>query len=167
MKFSRLIQSLCFAVGLFSASAQASLIGDTINASGLWLGPASATIGAGTEFNFAGNYALFDFGASTLTITNNAAGSLSWSDFQYFTFSGFDDTITGLSIASNSGFSGHPLSGFSFTDHSITLHWGIGQASAGAQLVFNIQTASVPEPESLLLVGIGLLAAFGLRRRTA
>jgi hypothetical protein len=162
MKFSRLIQTLCLAVGLFSASAQASLVGDTINASGNFLAPASATIGVGAEFNFANGYVLFDFGASTLTI-KNTIGNLSWGDFGYYTFSGFDDTITGLSIASNNGFAGDPLSSFSFNAHSITLHWGNGSATPNAQLVFNIN--AVPEPESLLLVGTALLAALGLRRR--
>lgn len=157
---------------VLAGQAAASLIGDTITASGLALSPSTATIGAGPEFNFVG-LECFDFDASTLTIglCPGKSGGHAWGDFGFFTFSGFDTEITGLTLASNTGYTGDPLSGFSFTSSSITLHWGVGsRTSEDAQLVFNITTASVPEPGTTGLAGLavalaGLAAARRYRKR--
>lgn len=161
MKVESIFRSFFLALALFSGTANATLIGDTITASGFGLSPAPATpvtIGADPEFTFA-DLEAFDFGDSTLTIrpVHDQGPAHGWADFGYFVFSGFDHTITSLSLASNTGYFGGPISNFSFTSDSITLHWGAGGRYSEAQLVFNIETAAVPEPASILLLCLGLV----------
>lgn len=168
MKRKRIAQATALAATLLSATANATLIGDTITATGLSLTPATATVGAGPEFVFFDGAIAFDFDASTLTISNPVPGRANWGDFGDYVFGGFDEIITGLSIASNTGFSGAPLSNFSFTANSITVSWGDGSATGQAQLVFDIQTqaaAQVPEPDTLFLAGLGVSALAIWRRR--
>lgn len=138
------------------APAHAGLTGETINASGTFLGPSSATVGSGIEFIGIHNYLNFDFADDTLTITDtNLVG---WSGFGNYVFSGFLSNITGFSIASNTGFTGRIIDNYSFDAHSITLDMSTGGRSVGSVLVFNIRSTPVPEPSTLALLGLGLVA---------
>ena len=160
---------------------QASLMGSQITVTGtfaftMWPS-ATTTIEEGVEYQFVG-IEQFDFDTDTLTITNPTKNNRAWGHFYYFVFTGFDEEITGLSILSNTGFSGDPLSDYSFTENSITLHWGNGYATPFAALIFQINTAAdfafttrsiaIPEPAPLLLIGTSLaILAVRIRRRKA
>jgi hypothetical protein len=151
-----------------SGVANATLIGDTITATGIDLSPSSATIGDGVEFVGLGSYINFDFGASTLTISPIFTGVLNWGGYGNYVFSDFDETITGVTIASNTGFNGEIVDSFSFDADSITLDMTAGRSSSvPSVLVFNIatQTAPVPEPATMLLFGTGLASLVGARLR--
>jgi hypothetical protein len=147
------------------ASSRATLIGDTIDASGNGLSPGSATIGAGVEFTSNFGDLSFDFGASTLTVTS--LGLTGEGGIGLFVFSGFDETITGVSIQSNSGWNaGDTILTPQFDAHSITLDMGNNTMALNAPLVFNIQTSSgVPDTGGTIeLFGIGLMGLIAARR---
>ena len=125
------------ALALVSNSARAQLIGQTIEATGYALSPASATIGPGVEF--AGIYGDvgIDFGADTLTLT----GYVGYSGFGEYTFSGFTTPITGISLdPANLGYADglDPT----FTSNSITLDFDNGDVVG--PVIFDIQTGAAP-----------------------
>ena len=157
----------CLFACLFAGSANATLIGDEISVSGSSFTPGLATIGAGAEFTFI-NDVFFDFGSDTLTITHDETGTHGWGDFGFVTFSGFDDIITGLSLASAVGMTGDILSDFSFTSDSLTFHTGISNSQSFGQVVFDITQTSVPEPASIALLGLGLVSfCFSRKKKNA
>jgi hypothetical protein len=147
----------------FAAQANPSLIGDTIIASGSYLSSSTATVGNGIEFTGIIGYINFDFGADTLTLTP-ASTTLSWGGFGTYTFTGFSTPISSFNIASNDGFFGTEITNYSFTPNSISIDMDYGYALYGTKLVYNIEVAKVPEPETFALLGIGLLG-FALARR--
>lgn len=114
---------MLLAASAFVSPASATLIGDTISATGHQLTPISATIGAGSEFTGINGLINFDFGASTLTLTPTIfSPSIGWGGHGFYVFADFDDQITSLSISSNTGFTGGMANGkFTFDMHSIIL----------------------------------------------
>jgi len=156
--------------GLLASSTvlNASMIGDTIIASGNDIGSLGsfnkwAVIGHGDEFLGISAGLVFDFDENSLTVTGDSLSG--WHGYGDFVFSGFDDTITGFTIASNTGFAGSIVNNLRFDEHSITLDMSGATRSLGSVLVFNITTATpVPLPSSALLLGSGLLM-LGLVRR--
>jgi hypothetical protein len=164
--FKKMLLITTFAATFGAATgAHASLIGNTVTATGFTLGPTTAVVNSGIEFSGIVDYIKFDFGASTLTLTSPTT-SVGWGDFGKYVFSGFTDVITGLTVASNTGFSGAMLTGFSFGTHSVTMDMGSGSAQQNAKLVFNIATATVPEPTTVALLGLGLLGVAASRRKS-
>jgi hypothetical protein len=148
--------------------ANPNLIGVTVTATGTDLSPPTATIGPGIEFTGISGDMNFDFDANSLTVTSQ--GNLTgWGGFGPYTFSGFTEPITSLSIGSNNGFAGKIVDNFSFTTDSITLDMSDGSVnSAGGTLVFNINssTNSVPDAgSSLAMLGGSLIGLAALRRR--
>lgn len=170
-KFRSVLSALSLiGVTLFSSVANASLMGDTINASGASLSPGSATIGSGVEFTGIHGFVSFDFGDDTLVITSHNQLS-GWSSFGDYVFSGFDEIINSFSLISNDGFNADFISNFGFNANSITLRMDSGSVSdwqTGATAVFSINANTVPEPESLTLMlsAFTILGAVSRRRNT-
>jgi hypothetical protein len=162
----------------------ASLIGETITAQFEGAASATTTIGDGREFyiQYTGYNVVrgqrvpytyegivFDFGANTLTITTpNSNQGVEWGDWGKLTFSGFDAILTGLTVASNSGF-GTDLTYDALLDtktNSIVLDFDGGSTNnKNAKLVFNV--TAVPEPGSVALLGLGLMGVIAARRKSA
>lgn len=189
--FKKIILAAVVAAAGICSSAQASLIGNTITATGAGLHPTTATIGSTKEFAISAttdpwwdwnptyrDYIVFDFGASTLTITTPIQG-FSWGDWGKYVFSGFTDTITGVTSASEQNFGTSGKNDFvndlAFTAHSITFDLDGGSSqNKNSTLVFNIATTpaggggnSVPEPTTVALLGLGLLGFAASRRKSA
>jgi hypothetical protein len=62
--FKKMLLITTFAATFGAATgAHASLIGNTVTATGLTLGPATAVVNSGIEFSGIANYIKFDFGA--------------------------------------------------------------------------------------------------------
>jgi hypothetical protein len=167
------------AIAGFSSSAQAALIGDTITLSGASVSSSSQTIGNNVEFSGIAQYLNFDFTATGLIVTVPSLPSVKYdfaANLGSFTFSGFDDVITGLTLQSNDPkFDNFVASNYSFGAHSITLDFsGIQAQNKNSTLVFNIALApdasvpgaSVPEPTSVALIGLGLFGVAVSRRKS-
>lgn len=152
----------------FSCTANATLIGHTISGNGIDLSPNSTTIDAGIEFSGIAGYLSFDFDSNTLTIAS-PDDLISWGGFGSYVFSGFDEIITSFNLVANSGFdpiSTYFISDYSFTPNSLILNMNSGHIidyNAGATAVFEINTATVPEPSGLAIFGLGLIGLLSSR----
>lgn len=166
---------LMTAAGTLAAPANATLMGNTVTATGTGLGPSAAVVAAGAEFTGIAGAINFDFGANTLTLTRILnGGPLSWTGWGNYTFSGFTDVITGFSVNPllSQQFSGSPLSDFSFGAHSLTINFdAFGTQNKNSILVYNIATTSaitatpIPEPATTAIFGLGLLGIAIARKR--
>jgi hypothetical protein len=157
------------AISIFAANlTRASLIGESISASGNGISPTTAVIGAGIEFPKSGVLVSFDFGADTLTVTPTISGSSNFGGWGAYTFSGFNSTISGLTLLSNNGFTGSVITNDTFTDHSLTLDFGSGSFANNSKLVFGIETPKNSVPDNagtFALLSATLTGLVAMRRR--
>ena len=162
----------------FSGSAQASLIGDTVSCAEIGAGgtfecdPLSAVvIDPGAEFVVGilpsppGAGITVDIFDSSITYTGNFSGSLAFtiielSDLDWVGTSGI---IVGAGLVV-SGITGLDIADVSFTDDSVTLDFIDTDWSDGDSATVTLETHhGVPEPGTLLIMGLGL-AGLGWRR---
>ncbi len=158
--------ALLMAVFAFS-NAQAGLSGQTVTATGIFLGPSSAVVGDGVEFH--NGLVQFDFSDDRLTLSLDLPpGTVGggWGALGTYLFSGFADTSLSMTIESNVGFSGSLLTNYSFANGSVSLNFFSGNACCGsdARLVYSFQSSAVPEPSTTALLLFGV-CSFGLARR--
>ena len=134
-------------------------------------------MGAGVEFSNGQFGALFlgptfDFADTTITITHSGGGHGpgTFNGYSFFdVFSGIDN-IVGVDILSdNTGFfSGDPGRVFFNANNVFVNFQSLFFTNITApQIVLGVrfEANQVPEPESLALVGLGLLALVGVRRK--
>lgn len=189
--FGRLLPSLFIAGVLAAGSANANLIGDSVQGflsdqGGGVVAPQfnpTAIVGAGVEFNGTWSYAplnqiwnvAVDLDASSFTVFFNDVGTGSTHDISGFTFLGLalsdldlGGPIIGVSVVSSDA----AVQSIGFTEHGITVQWNEfmfrdannNPLSSGSS-TFDILTAPVPEPSSFALLGVGLLVISAVRRR--
>jgi len=169
----KLMLLLAGILALGAVSARATLIGQVITATDPGEGlNKTATLDGSVQFKDNGQTLGFAFGDDTLTVTNLFDFNSNWAGFGPLTFSGFTTPITGITLASNNGFSGTILSP-TFTSTSIIFNMSSGSAAGGsAKLVFNINTESPSVPENgatgvmfgSVMLGLATLARKGLLR---
>ncbi len=180
--FKKAVFAATIAIAGFSTSAaHAALInGDEIT---LASGSSSAAVAItnGVEFSNIADYLSFDFSATQLLVTISKSLPNKFvfaSNLSSFVFSGFDDAISGFTLTSNAPqFKNFDTNNFSLNiNNSITLNFaGVAPANDNAQLIFSIITKpttpapgnAIPEPASAALLGLGLLAFAGARRKFA
>ncbi len=170
-----------------TAASAGPLTGQTLGASGSNkpVSPASAVVGAGVEFteanladlNFTNDF-LIDFDENGLVkvsfvLPANIGGMLVTGPEDLQVFSDVNGTIAaiiGFDLVSTSGVTGIDQSDLGFTSESVSLSLGSGASwDTGsfitAQIRFAVPTG-VPEPQTLALAGLGLIAAVASSRRT-
>ena len=172
------------ALAATSFAAQAGYLGQTVEARAYYPdlppgsttngGPRTAVVGAGVEFTdgmftpFFGP--TFDFADTTITITHAATGhsSATFNGYGFFDVNSTIADIVGVDILSdNTGLvSGQP-GRITFNANTVFVNFESLFPGANALIVLGVRFDSgrVPEPASLALVGLALLAAGAASRR--
>lgn len=186
MKLSSIKHLLAVAaLAATSFGAQAGYLGNTVEARAYFpalppgsttnAGPVNAVVGAGVEFTdgmftpFFGPS--FDFADTTITITHAATAHQggAFNGYGFFdVFAGIDD-IVGVDILSdNTGFFSGDPSRITFNANTVFVNFQALSFSANnPQIVLGVRFGNaVPEPTTLALVGLALLAVGAAGRRS-
>jgi hypothetical protein len=170
-----------FTALMFAGSAKASLIGDTVNVQlNLFpTVPAVLVVSPGHEIpsaslgTFGGSNAFprWDINIENTYITIDILADATYPVGNYFVFSDLDwvgppgpGIVTGVTASSNQGII--PISA-TFTADSVRVDYGSNTNNwlQGYQIRLDLQTAHIPEPASLSLLGLGITVLFKRNHR--
>ena len=166
---------LALALQLAPQASPASFIDSSVQIDWRWpnlattFSSVTTVVGAGVEFPETADGPAIDIGASSIVFFGADGLSFVGDPFNGFIFADIADTIPniiGVSIGSQSGYSGFDLSRISFTANEISVDFQlVADITDPARLELLVQFGPVPEPVSGALAGLALAAAGFCRKR--
>lgn len=167
-------KTACLLACLFAGTANAGLIGDTVHIAHNWssLGseiysPMDVLVqnGSGDLANVSPHYSV-DVDDLSVFVDYSQTATWSTGTFNGLVISNIDSTLSDFVVSTN--FVGWDNSRFTYSNDSLMFNWS-GLSFTGNttfRLDFSDGNSSqVPEPESILLLGLGLAGIFSLSKK--